>query len=131
MQIIKFTNVGGKVNYGLVLAQSEVNPDMVQVLWDRYTDLIDDLRSRNKLRDTDEAALGARISWVSTESNPFVIAPTTTELLPIDTNVHWHNPDVAAAHQIAQAGSEAFAGWMAAEWGRLAERYLKRKYAEI
>lgn len=129
--IIKFTNASGKANYGLVLARSEQNPDMVQVLWDRFTGLIDDLRSRGKLRDTDEAALGARISWVSTEPNPFVRAPTTTELLPIGTNVHWHNGDVATAHRMAQAGPEAFAGWLAGEWGRLSEKYLKRKYAEI
>lgn len=125
--IVRFTNAKGKVNHGIVLAHG--THGCIQVLWDRFGELIADLNQRGKLRKSDSASLDARISWISLEPSPYVAIETKSELLPAETFVAWSNSDLAQAQAMLQAGTEAFALWLAESWPELSRKYVLRAKA--
>jgi hypothetical protein len=120
--IVRFTNARGKINYGIILAHG--TQGCVQVLWDKFTELIEDLTQRAKLRPADEKSLGVRISWISLEPSPYDVAATLTEILPVDTEINWSNRDLLQAHTMRKANQETFDLWLAASWPDLAQKYV-------
>jgi hypothetical protein len=87
--IYKFTNVHGVSNYGVIFDKHNGG---LYVLMDTYQPL-------------KGVTLPARYRWVSLEPNPFVIAKTINEVLPVTTPVEWTTPLIAEAHKAAKAGT--------------------------
>ena len=122
--IIRFTSAKGHINHGIVMARSDRYPGMIQVLWDRFDDLINDLRDRKRLKDNDMLYLGVRVSWVSTDLNPFAGGATSTDLLPIDTSVRWNTPGMNQIHQQCQANGLA---WLQTEWPAIVKTFTPER----
>lgn len=83
--IIKFTNVRGEVNYGIVIGNDPGG--MVEVFFDEFTALLTRLEQQGRVGDFVRSGLSKRVSWVRVESpRP---NGATMELLPIHTPVMW------------------------------------------
>lgn len=89
--IIKFTNILGEINHGIVIGSDPGG--MLFVAWDSFTDLLTRLERTGKVNDFVRAGLSLRRSWCRVEDA--IPNGSTTELLPITTPIAWHEVELA------------------------------------
>lgn len=95
--IVRFVNRFGETNHGVLIGHDESG--MVQVHWDRFSELLDRLGGRATAMDRKN--LDVRITWCrAPEAGP---NGSYTELLPIDTPVDWSCAELWQAQQRAKA----------------------------
>jgi len=98
--LVRFTNIFGEINHGIVLA-TDPSTGMHLVQFDAFTELLARLEARGAVKDFVRTGLSMRQSWVR--------APRVgeygdkTELLPIETPVVWSCRELREAQEEAQA----------------------------
>jgi hypothetical protein len=92
--IVKFTNIHGETNYGIIV---DTHPEgMKEVLWDEFTALLKRLTNAN---DFVKAGLSLRRSWVRVEGDQM-------ERLPITAKVPWVERELAELQKQMQRGGK-------------------------
>lgn len=107
MQLYRFTNVHGRMRYGVCI---EMKDDGAYILADAW-------------QPTDKVKAPATYAYVSFVPNPYLInaGDTKTELLPLDTPVTWQTPEIAQIVAMMQAGTFA-------EWWQVNQSVIVRKF---
>lgn len=92
--IVRYTNVLGEINHGLII---DTHPSgMICVYWDVFTALLARLEQRGNVSDFVRNGLSVRKTWVRA---PRVGAHgDKSELLPITTSVAWSSDELKSAH---------------------------------
>ena len=96
MQLYRFTNIHGRQRHGVCL---EMVANGANILGDTW-------------QPNDKVTVPANYAYVSFAPNPFVVARTQTDLLPLDTPVTWQTPEIAQIVAMMRAGTFAD-GWQA------------------
>ena len=86
--VIKFQNVRGEVNHGIIIATDEAT-GLIQVLFDSFTALLYRIEREGKVNDFVRNSLGVRKSWIRIDDA--IPTGAKTEVLPLDTPVTWND----------------------------------------
>ena len=86
--IIKFTNVRGETNHGIIIGTS-IETGLVHVAWDAFTALLYRIEREGKVNDFVRNSLGVRKSWIRIDDA--IPTGARTEVLPLDTPVTWND----------------------------------------
>lgn len=91
MGIVRFTNVRGETNHGIILATDEAT-GLVQVLFDAFAALLYRIEREGKVNDFVRNSLGVRKSWIRIDDA--IPTGARTEVLPLDTPVQWNDNEL-------------------------------------
>lgn len=104
--IYRFTNIHDATRHGVCL---EMVADGANILADTW-------------KPNDKVTVPANYAYVSFAPNPFVVAKTTTDLLPLDTPVTWQTPEIAQIVTMMQAGT--FGHWWQVNRAQIVRKFI-------